>query len=232
MPDTGLELLLSNIKWPIMDKRIYEEALTHSSYAYESGLGKSNERLEFLGDAVLELVISEYLFLNFPDDPEGRLTQIRHRLVNENALASIARELNLGSYMKLGRGEELSGGSEKNSLLADSLEALIGALFIDQGYEEAKKRLLELFAPALDHVTRGIVPLSDHKTLLQEFCQSRLGKVPLYRIVTESGPPHDRTFEAEALLNNRIIGIGRGKSKKEAEQSAAKVACKWFQENF
>lgn len=231
MPDTELDLLLSNLRWPIVDKRLYDEALTHSSFANELGLGKSNERLEFLGDAVLELVISEYLFKQLPDDPEGRLTQIRHNLVNEHALADIARGLDLGRFMKLGRGEELSGGSKKNSLLGDALEALIGALFIDLGYDETRNKVLDLFTPALDHVTQGILPLPDHKTLLQEFCQSHLGKVPQYRIIIESGPPHDRTFEAEALLGKQIIGKGMGKTKKEAEQSAAKVACKWFQDN-
>ena len=231
MPELGIDLLLSNLNWPAKNKMYYEEALTHSSYAYESGLGKSNERLEFLGDAVLELVISEYLFKNFPEYPEGKLTQIRHRVVNEASLAEIAREIDLGSFIKLGKGELLSGGPEKNSLLADALEALIGALFVDLGYNESTKLLLELFRPTLDNVVQGILPLSDYKTLLQELCQSSIGKVPFYRIASESGPPHDRNFEAEVLLDKQVIGRGRGKSKKEAEQAAAKKACKWFQDN-
>ena len=232
MPETGIHLLLANLKWPVIDEGLYEEALTHSSYAYEAGSGKSNERLEFLGDAVLQLAISEYLFKTFPDYPEGRLTQILHRVVNETALAQVARDLNLGVFMKMGKGELLSGGSEKNSLLADTLEALFGALFIDLGYPDAKKWLIKLIGPCLNDVTRGILPISDHKTLLQELCQSHLGKAPFYRITADTGPSHDRTFEAEAVLDEQVIGKGKGKSKKEAEQSAAEVACRWFQDNF
>jgi len=198
--------------------------LTHSSYAYETEGLCSNERLEFLGDAVLELVISEYFFKAFPNDPEGKLTLMRHNVVNEKSLAQIAQSINLGIYIRLGKGELLSGGSEKMSVLADTLEALIGALFLDLGYQMAGSLIIDLFKPVLEAMERGDIPLLDYKTMLQETCQSRMGKHPVYQIMAESGPPHDRTFEAVVKLENKVIGMGVGKSKKEAEQSAAKAA--------
>ncbi len=232
MPEADIAKLLQKLHWPARDHALYEEALTHSSYAHEAGLVHNNERLEFLGDAVLELVVSEYLFQRFPAYPEGKLTQIRHRIVNEQALAEMARELNLGTFMKLGKGELSSGGSKKNSLLADALEALFGALFIDLGYLKTRELLVQLLGKALDEVTQEAYPLSDHKTALQELCQSHLGQAPAYRIAAVEGPPHERVFEAEVILNNRVVGRGKGKSKKEAEQAAADLACKWFRDHY
>lgn len=232
VPEAGIAGLLQKLQWPARDQALYEEALTHASYAHEAGLECSNERLEFLGDAVLGLVVSEYLYQRFPGYPEGKLTQIRHRIVNEQALADMARELNLGAFMKLGKGELLSGGSKKNSLLADALEALFGALFIDLGYQKTRELLVQLLGRALDEVTREAYPLSDHKTALQELCQSQLGQVPAYRIAAVEGPPHERVFRAEVILHNRVVGRGKGKSKKEAEQAAADLACKWFREQY
>jgi len=232
VPEADITRLLQKLQWPARDHALYEEALTHSSYAHEAGLEHSNERLEFLGDAVLELVVSEYLYQRFPAYPEGKLTQIRHRIVNEQALAEMARELNLGAFMKLGKGELLSGGSKKNSLLADALEALFGALFIDLGYLKTRELLAQLLGKALDEVTQETYPLSDHKTALQELCQSLLGQVPAYRIAAVEGPPHERVFRAEVILNNRVVGRGTGKSKKEAEQAAADLACKWFRDHY
>ncbi|RJX29305.1 MAG: ribonuclease III [Dethiobacter sp.] len=216
--------LLEHLQWPVQNEALYQEALTHSSYAYETEGLRSNERLEFLGDAVLELVISEYFFKAFPGHPEGKLTLMRHNVVNEKCLAQIAQSINLGLYLKLGKGELLSGGSEKMSVLADALEALIGALFLDLNYLMASSLIIELFKPVLEAVERGDIPLLDYKTMLQESCQSRLGKHPVYQITAEFGPPHDRTFEAVVKLENKEIGRGGGKSKKEAEQSAAKAA--------
>jgi ribonuclease III len=203
---------------------LYDEALTHSSYAYEAEGIKSNERLEFLGDAVLELIISDYFFRTFPYYPEGKLTLMRHNIVNEKSLSQIAQNLHLGSYIKLGKGEFLSGGTEKPSLLSDCLEALIGALFLDMGYTETRPLIIELFKPALDAVKQGDTLLLDYKTMLQEMCQSKLGKLPSYYIIGESGPPHNKTFEAAVKTDDKVIGSGKGKSKKEAEQSAAKMA--------
>ena len=216
--------LLEILGWPVQNDALYQEALTHSSYAYEQESLGSNERLEFLGDAVLELVISEYFFKAFLHDSEGKLSLMRHNVVNEKSLAQIAREINLGTYLKLGKGEMQSGGAEKSSVLADALEALIGALFLDLGYQAASSLIIALFKPILAAVERGDIPLLDYKTMLQETCQSRIGKNPVYRITAEFGPPHDKTFQAVVKLDNKVIGTGMGKSKKDAEQSAAQAA--------
>lgn len=222
--------LVNLLQWPVQNMQLYQEALTHSSYAYEQEGLCSNERLEFLGDAVLELVISEYFFKAFPNEPEGKLTLMRHNIVNEKSLAQVAQSINLGEFLKLGKGEIQSGGAEKISLLADALEALIGALFLDLGYETAASLIIALFKPVLDAVKRGEISLLDYKTMLQEACQSK-GKNPVYQITAETGPPHDRTFEAVVKLENKIIGAGLGKSKKEAEQSAAKAAWEAWSKN-
>ncbi len=224
MPPKEIEEFLEKVKWPVKNLALYQEALTHSSYAYETQDSNNNERLEFLGDAVLELVISEYFFKTFPDYSEGQLTLMCHQVVNEKALALIARDVNLGLYLKLGKGELLSGGSEKPSLLADALEALIGALFIDLGYSKAKELVIALFIPVLKAAEEGVLPLTDYKTILQEKCQSDFGKTPVYEIVCEFGPPHAKTFEAVVKIEYKVVGKGRGKSKKEAEQSAANDA--------
>lgn len=231
MPSWEIEGFLTALEWPVQNYNLYREALTHSSYAYEAQDSKNNERLEFLGDAVLELVISEYFFKSFPGYPEGKLTLMCHQVVNEKSLALVARGLKLGSYLKLGKGEVLSGGSEKPSLLADALEALVGALFLDHGYSKAKELIIKLFTPVLIAVKEGILPLTDYKTILQEKCQSIFGKTPVYEIVREFGPPHDRTFEAVVKMENEVVGKGAGKSKKEAEQAAANDAWANFSEN-
>jgi len=224
LPSREIEDFLRALEWPVHNYNLYQEALTHSSYAYETQDSKNNERLEFLGDAVLELVISEYFFKAFPDYPEGKLTLMCHQVVNEKSLAAVARDLKLGSYLKLGKGELLSGGSEKPSLLADALEALVGALFLDHGYSKAKELIIKLFSPVLQAVKEGVLPLTDYKTILQEKCQSLFGKTPVYEIVCEFGPPHDRTFKAVVKMENEVVGKGAGKSKKEAEQAAANDA--------
>ncbi len=224
MPDNKTVELLRELQWPVHNMALYEEALTHTSYAHEAGNRPHNERLEFLGDAVLELVISEYLFKSFPAYPEGKLTQMRHNVVNEKSLATLARQLNLGEYIRLGRGEVISGGAEKPSLLADALEALIGALFLDGGYEQTSSRLIALFQPMLVAIGKGLFPVADFKTMLQEKCQFLTGKTPTYTIVGEVGLQHDKTFEAAVDLDGLVIGQGSGKSKKEAEQAAAKTA--------
>lgn len=216
------------LRWPAENKELFREALTHSSYAYETGL-HSNERLEFLGDAVLELAVSEYFFKAFPAHPEGKLTLMRHNVVNEKSLAQIARRIDLGAYLQLGKGESLSGGAEKPSLLAGALEALVGALFLDQGYVKAQPLIIALFEPILETIKQGEKPLLDYKTMLQEMCQSKFGRPPVYKITAEFGPSHARNFQAEVKIENRVVGRGEGKSKKEAEQLAAKAA--WETQN-
>jgi ribonuclease-3 len=198
---------------------ILEHALTHRSYAYENGGLPTNERLEFLGDSVLGLVVTESLFLSHPDHPEGQLAKLRSAVVNMRALAEVARTIGLGDYLHLGKGEETTGGRDKASILADGLEALIGAVYVDGGIELAIAVVHRLFDPLLDrapHLGAGL----DWKTSLQELTASLELGVPEYRI-TESGPDHAKSFIATVVLRDGPHGSGGGHSKKEAEQEAA-----------
>ncbi len=222
--------LLKTLGWEIREIKLYEQALTHSSFAHEKGkINAHNERLEFLGDAVLQLVISDHLYFLYPYLPEGRLTRLRADLVCEATLADLAGMLGLGSYLRLGKGEAAGGGAGRPSLLADALEALFGALFIDHGLEKCRLYIIRLYRPALENIT-GEPLHRDYKTLLQELIQARDGVTPEYHIVRESGPDHDKIFEAEVLIGSRGgVGRGCGRSKKEAEQAAAKEA--WLKLN-
>ncbi len=215
---------LDTIGWEIKDIKFYEQALTHTSFAHERGKRRNNnERLEFLGDAVLELIVSDYLFEAYPKLSEGKLTKLRADLVCEASLARLAFELNISQYILLGKGEIISGGSTRPSLLGDTVEALIGALYLDIGLEKCRQYVLELYKPILKELQEGVLR-RDYKTLLQEFSQARFSVTPSYRIVDESGPDHSKEFEAEVLMINEPVGKGWGRSKKEAEQAAAKVA--------
>jgi ribonuclease-3 len=197
-------------------------ALTHRSYAYEFGGLPTNERLEFLGDSVLGLVVTEELYERFPDLDESRLSPLRSGVVNMRALASIARSLELGSALLIGKGEELTGGRDKNSILADAFEALVGAIYLDLGFEACRKVILNLMKDVIeDAITRGSG--IDGKTALQELVAASGWPAPEYR-VTESGPDHDKSFEAVAIVNGSTFKSGRGKSKREAEQEAARLA--------
>ncbi len=219
-----IQLYLDNIGWKVNNLDLYEQALTHSSYAHEKSHHRSdNERLEFLGDAVLELIISDYLYAKYPQLSEGKLTRLRAELVCEASLARLAFGLNLGQQLRLGKGEIVSGGSSRPSLLGDTVEALIGAIYLDRGLEECRKNVLELYKPILLELQEGVL-CSDYKTLLQEFSQARYAVTPVYRITHESGPDHSKEFEAEVILDLNSIGSGYGRSKKEAEQAAAKEA--------
>lgn len=222
-----MKTFLEKLQWDIREKSLYEQALTHSSYAHEKGDGGGhNERLEFLGDAVLQLAISDYLYFSYPEFPEGRLTRLRADLVCEATLAAIAAELGLGQFLRLGKGEAAGGGANRPSLLADAVEALFGALFLDLGLEKCRRHILRLYQPVLKNLEKGYLH-RDYKTLLQEFVQARHGVTPEYEIVRESGPDHEKVFFAEVLVGGRgSMGKGSGKSKKEAEQAAAKEA--WF----
>jgi ribonuclease-3 len=197
------------------------EALTHRSYAYEHGGLRPNERLEFLGDAVLGIVITDALFSRNPDLPEGRLAKMRAAIVNAKALADIARRIELGSYLRLGKGENATGGREKTSILADALEALIGAVYLSAGLPEATRVIADLMGALLDE-TEGLDAELDWKTSLQELT-SHLGLgVPQY-LVSESGPDHDKHFKARVKLTDGVHGFGEGGTKKEAEQHAART---------
>lgn len=216
-----MEALEERLRYVFRDRALLDEALSHSSYANEHRQGAaSNERLEFLGDSVLGFVSAEHLFLSFPDQPEGDLTRLRASLVCERSLYEAARELDLGRYLKLGRGEEAGGGRERPSILADAMEAVIAAVYLDGGMESAR----ELIHRVLLDCGRGDGDRKDYKTTLQERVQSRGGQTLSYHMLSESGPDHRKTFVFEVRLNGRSVGRGRGRSKKEAEQDAARDA--------
>jgi ribonuclease III len=205
-----------------VDSDLVLRGVTHRSFAYENGGLPTNERLEFLGDSVLGLVVTEELFRRHPDLPEGQLAKLRAAVVNSRALAEVARDLGVGRYLRLGRGEEASGGREKSSILADAVEALIGAVYIDRGTEPARELVLRLFGDLLDGSAQLGAGL-DWKTSLQELSAGRSLGVPEYA-VTETGPDHAKTFNAVALVGGTAVGSGEGRSKKEAEQRAAERA--------
>jgi ribonuclease-3 len=202
---------------------LLERALTHKSFANENRVPADNERLEFLGDAVLNLIVSEYLMRTCPDSTEGDLSRLRAAVVSEPALAVVARGIGLGAYLRLGRGEEQTGGRDKDSLLANCLEALIASLYQDAGKEASEAFVLRFFEATMKRTctSRGTL---DHKTELQELCQDRLKQLPEYRIVSETGPDHQKQFTVELSVRGEVYGRGMGKSKKEAEQKAAKEA--------
>lgn len=203
------------------DHRLLLEALTHSSFRNEHGdVDFDNQRLEFLGDSVLGCVIAHRLWALFPDEPEGTLTRYRATLVSEEPLAHLARELGLGPLLRLGRGEELTGGAEKPSLLADLYEAVVGAIYLDRGFLSTGTLIAEHFAGRLAQIPRR-TSLSDFKTQLQEITQRRFQAIPLYRIVREDGPDHDKVFHAVVTLLEVPCGRGSGRTKKDAEQDAA-----------
>ena len=205
------------------DPELLTRALTHKSYANENKVQSHNERMEFLGDAVLNLIVSEYLMKSCPDSTEGDLSRLRAAVVSESALAQIARDIGLGTYLLLGRGEEQTGGRNKASLLADCLEALIASIYLDAGKRAAQTFVMRFFEPVIKQTcTSGGTP--DYKTELQEVCQDRLKQLPEYRVSSETGPDHQKQFEITVAINGRVSGRGKGKSKKEAEQNAAKEA--------
>ncbi len=199
-------------------------ALTHPSYAQEHGIVDNNQRLEFLGDAVLNMVVARHLYIAFPDQPEGILTKIRAKVVCERYLAKFARDLKIGDYLILGRGEENSGGRNRNSILADAVEAVIGALFLDQGLEYTESFVLKYMQKDMEGVANG--DFYDFKSRLQELVQSSSRENVNYEILKESGPAHDRTFVAGVFFQSRLLASGEGKTKKEAEQRAAEQALK------
>ena len=207
---------------------LLQNALTHSSYANERWHNSllSNERLEFLGDSILGMVVAEYLFSNFPDRPEGELTRMRADMVCETSLAQIANRLGLGEHLLLGHGEERFGGRSRASILADAVESVIAASFLDGGMEAAKGIITRF---VLCDVPVSRLHNADYKTALQELVQQKKNQVLRYQLVSESGPDHDKEFTAQVLLNDQVIGQGIGSSKKRAEQDAARVALESMQ---
>ena len=206
----------------VISDQLLELALTHRSYAYESGGIPTNERLEFLGDAVLGIVITDNLYHRHPDLPEGQLAKLRSAVVNARALASVARTLGLGEFIRLGKGEEATGGRDKSSILADTVEAVIGAVYLDHGIEQSRSFVLHHFEPLIEHASTMGAGL-DWKTSLQELTAELGVGVPAYAI-QEQGPDHAKEFYAQVVLGDRMYGHGTGSNKKEAEQQAAASA--------
>ncbi|NQG96678.1 ribonuclease III [Streptococcus suis] len=216
--------LLADFGIDFSDMSLLETAFTHTSYANEHRLLKisHNERLEFLGDAVLQLMISKYLYKKYPDRPEGEMSKLRSTFVREESLASFSRACGFDSFLRLGRGEEKSGGRNRDTILGDAFEAFLGALLLDKGEKTVEKFIHMVMIPRLEE--GNFERVTDYKTALQEILQVN-GEIAItYQVVAESGPAHDKTFEVEVSADQRVIGRGRGRSKKLAEQAAAKNA--------
>ena len=222
---------LEKFRQEFSNSGLLRQAFTHRSYHNENPTKSKghNERLEFLGDAVIDLVLSDYLMKRFPEMNEGNLSKIRASLVNEASLAAIALEMGFDLELRLGRGEAMTGGAKKPRLLASSFEAFVGCLYREQGYQDSYNFLETLFKERIDHMDMSISYETDYKTRLQELVQDKSKKTPSYFVVNEEGPDHDKTFFVEVRLANDILAVGRGKSKKQAEQESAHLALKGLQ---
>lgn len=224
-----MEEIEAKLGYEFKDKELLKTALTHSSYANENKKRnlECNERLEFLGDAVLGMVVANYLFRGQQKMPEGQMTRLRAELVCEQSLARVAEELQLGNYLLLGKGEEQGGGRKRHSIIADAVEAVIAAVYLDGGYEKASGIIYKFI---IEPMEKGIAILvTDYKTALQEFVQRKSGQVLAYNLVDQSGPDHDKVFTFSVSLNGEVVGTGSGKNKKEAEQAAAGDALRKLQ---
>ena len=218
-----MKTLETKLGYQFQNPKLLDHALTHSSYANEHHLGSisSNERLEFLGDSVLGMIVADHLYRTFPDLPEGDLTRIRANLVCEGSLVLVAKEWDLGRYLKLGKGENACGGRSRPSILADAVEAVLAAVFLDGGLAHDRDIIQRFLLDRMEQVNRAS---RDHKTYLQELVQRKSGQVLSYELIGESGPDHNKIFQMQVLLNGQPIGQGTGHSKKEAEQAAANAA--------
>lgn len=207
------------IGYQFQDEKLLTQALTHSSYANEKHMKKlsDNERLEFLGDAVLEIISSDFLYKNYPDKPEGELTKLRASIVCEPTLALCTKDIELGNYLRLGKGEDQTGGRGRKSILSDALEAVIGAIYLDGGFANAKEFVLKYILTDIEHKQL----FYDSKTILQEIVQAHFKEELSYHLVGEEGPDHDKTFQVELQIGEQVYGIGKGRTKKSAEQEAA-----------
>ena len=218
-----MDALEERLGYKFKNINLLKNSLTHSSYANEVRGGfSSNERLEFLGDSVLSVIVSDYIYKHYPNMPEGELTKLRASLVCEKSLCTFSRELHLGEFLMLGKGEEKGGGRERDSILADAFEAVLAAMYLDGGMEVARQHVLRFVLPELNHTDDEV--FKDYKTALQEIIQRNPEEEVTYILTDESGPDHDKLFTVEVHLNSNVIGTGSGKSKKQAEQSAAKQA--------
>lgn len=223
-----LARLEKNLNYRFNDNRLLNIALTHKSYANEFDKGMEDyERFEFLGDSVLDLIVSEYSIRNYDQHSEGALSKIRAAVVNESCLAKQAKKIDLGQFLLLGKGEENSGGRNKSSLMANAFEAVTGAIFFDSDFSTAYDVILPLLEDEINQFARTC-DFRDFKSELQEYTQEKMNCVPSYKVVNETGPDHDKVFEVTVMVRNDKMGEGQGRSKKEAEQAAAKSALKTY----
>lgn len=221
-----METIEQKLGYEFQSKELLKKALTHTSYAYEKNI-ESNEKLEYLGDSILEFITSKYLYFNYPKLTEGEMTKVRASVVCEKSLYKIAKLHNFSDFLYLGKSEQLSGGKNRPAILADSVEAVIAAIYIDGGIEPAEKFIIENLKQEIEQASKH-VGIKDHKTVLQEKLQIH-GDVKIeYEIIQETGPDHDKSFEAQVKCNGKILAEGKGKSKKEAEMQAAKKALEEF----
>lgn len=222
----SLTELQSSLHYVFQEVSYLDRALTHSSYKHEakSAEVQDNERLEFLGDAVLNFIVSNQLFHLFPDIAEGRLAKLKAVMVSEPILAEKSRTLQLGKYLLLGKGEQKSGGAERISILGDAFEAVLGAMYLDGGIAAVQPFILRQLEPDFQSLSTESY-FQDFKSILQEYVQANFATVPVYQLVSESGPDHDKRFVVNVSVNREECGTGEGKSKKEAEQKAAQQAC-------
>lgn len=224
--DAGFDELERRLGYRFRDRDLLERALTHRSRAHEdaSGAVTDNESLEFLGDSVLGFVVADELFRTFPQSDEGEKSKIKASLVSTTMLAALARRIGLGEYLVLGRGEEKTGGRRKQALLADGYEALIAAIYLDGGIEAARSFVIAQLAPAIASAREPSCPQHDHKSTLQEFLQARSRPLPEYRLAAETGPDHRKVFQVELWIGDEVVTSAIGRTKKEAEQEAARLA--------
>ncbi len=219
---TGLE---DRLGWYFADIALLDTALTHRSFVNENAAPacRDNERLEFLGDAVLELTVSDMLMRKFPDHSEGQLSKLRASVVNEQPLAELARRFGIGEQLLLGKGEEGSGGRMKSSLLANAFESVIAAMYQDGGFDRTVAFIRQLFEPLIEKGDLSTI-YRDYKTAVQEMCQVLVREMPRYMVISETGPDHEKRFETNLVIGERVVATGTGRSKKEAEQQAARLA--------
>ncbi len=222
-----MEEIEESIGYNFKNKELLERALTHTSFANENGL-KSNEKLEFMGDSILEFISSKYMYTHFPQLNEGQLSKLRATVVCEESLYQVALKHNISNYIRVGNSERICKGNENPSILADSIEAIIAAIYFDGGLDEAEKFILDNLTDAMESASKN-VGVKDYKTVLQEKVQEHKNSHIEYRIIDEKGPDHEKTFVAEVLLNGRVLATGEGNSKKHAEMQAAKKALENFQ---
>lgn len=218
--------LEENLNYKFKDIKLLKTALTHSSYANENNMKitENNERLEFLGDTILSLIVSQYLYKKYPHYPEGELTKIRAKVVCESSLAFAAKKINLGDFILLGKGEEATGGRKRESILGDASEALVGAVYMDSDFETTNRLMLEKFENDLVHAVAKGSLFIDYKTDLQENLQRRTKAKIEYNVIKEEGPDHNKIFHINVIVDKKVVGKGSGRNKKEAEQMAAKEA--------